>query len=182
MRALRPDRYVASLLLLDFRELLGQGVTTLLVDLDNTIAPRDSSRAPEPVASHLARALDEGMRLCIVTNNWHARCHIVARTLGLPIVTNALKPLPFGFDRARRLVGGTRDETLVVGDQVYTDVLGAHLAGLKVCLVRPLTDHDLPHVRVLRRLERRHLRDVPFETVPRPSDGRREEQTRRRNR
>lgn len=83
--------------------------------------------------------------------------HELARELDLPIVAKALKPLPFGFRRALGVVGGTPEDTVMVGDQLFTDIVGAHLVGMKGYLVRPLVDADLAHTLLARRVEERIL-------------------------
>jgi len=76
-------------------------------------------------------------------------------------VPNALKPLPFGFLRALRLLGTKRSETVVIGDQVFTDVLGAKLLGLRTVLTEPIVAHDFPLTRGLRFLERLVYKRTP---------------------
>ena len=78
----------------------------------------------------------------------------VGAKLGIPVVPNALKPLPFAFLRALRLLGTPRRATIVIGDQLFTDVLGAKLVGLRTLLTKPLVESDFPLTRVLRFLER----------------------------
>jgi predicted HAD superfamily phosphohydrolase YqeG len=78
----------------------------------------------------------------------------VAAQLDVPAVANALKPLPFGFLRAVRLLGTPRRATVVIGDQLFTDVLGAKLLGVRAVLTEPLVPVDFPLTRVLRLLER----------------------------
>jgi HAD superfamily phosphatase (TIGR01668 family) len=164
MALMRPDRYLVSLLKLDYDEVRAQGFTTLLVDLDNTVLPRGTSHVPERIAAHVEEGLNKGMRICLLSNSWHDRCGRVAHELGVPFVRRALKPLPFGFMRALELMGATRRETLVVGDQIHTDVLGAHLMRMKVVLVKPLSRRDLFVTRFLHQFDRFHLRGMTPES------------------
>jgi HAD superfamily phosphatase (TIGR01668 family) len=90
----------------------------------------------------------------MVSNNFSERVAAAGSLLGVATVPNALKPLPFGFLRALRLLGTKRRETVVIGDQVFTDVLGAKMLGLHSVLTDPLVPHDFPLTRVLRFLER----------------------------
>lgn len=75
----------------------------------------------------------------------------------MPIVTKSLKPLPHGFLIVMKKLGAKRKETLMIGDQLMTDVLGAHTVGLKVVLVEPLVEKDLKHTLILRKIERKIL-------------------------
>jgi hypothetical protein len=99
-----------------------------------------------------------GFRVCLVSNNWHERVHTAAEELGFGLVSRAVKPLPFAFLTALKRVESSRKRAAVVGDQVFTDVLGGKLAGIRTVLVQPLSSSDLPHTLFLRRLESRILR------------------------
>ena len=96
---------------------------------------------------------------CLLSNNWHADVYRFAGELELPIVAKALKPLPPAFLAARRKIGGAAADTVVVGDQLATDVLGAHLTGMKAYMLQPLVEQDLPHTLLLRNVERAILGD-----------------------
>lgn len=155
MPVLTPDRRLPRCTALDVRaDLLDAGFTHLLLDVDNTILPRDGSGIPEDVRAWIGEVRKAGVRICLMSNNWHEPVIACARELDLPLVKGCVKPLPHGFIRARRRIGGVRRHTIVVGDQLVTDVWGAHLAGLSAVLVPPLVQQDLWHTRALRHIER----------------------------
>jgi len=129
-------------------------VDTLLVDLDNTLLARNSGEVTEEARQWVARAKASGFRVCLVSNNWHERVSGVARELDVELVAKAVKPLPFAFLKALRKLGSTRDRSATIGDQLFTDVLGGWLLGMKTVMVVPLSSSDLPHTIVLRKLER----------------------------
>lgn len=151
---LQPDLYVESIFALDLALLTAMGVDTLLVDLDNTLLARNSAVVTEEAKAWAVHAAELGFKVMIVSNNWHERVHDVAREIGLPIVAKGTKPLPFGFLKALKKLGSTRRRAAAIGDQMFTDVLGGGLLGMKTVMVVPLTSSDLPHTVVLRRLER----------------------------
>ncbi len=156
---LRPDLYYRSVHDMDLAGLRDAGVTALLVDLDNTLLRRNSGQVTDEAKRWVAQAAETGLSVCIVSNNWHERVAGVAAELGAPIVAKALKPLPHAFRRALALTGASPAQAAVVGDQVFTDVLGGNLIGATTVLVVPLSSSDLPHTRVLRTLERWLLAD-----------------------
>ena len=162
--ALRPDLYYRSVTDIDLEDLEARGVCGLLIDLDNTLVPRNTVTASQAVMQWLGRARGRGFRICIVSNNWHERVSDAAESLGVPIVGKSLKPFPGGFRRGLALLGVTSSQAAVIGDQVFTDVLGGSIAGAITILVKPLAGgSDLPHTRLLRALERRVLSDrVPL--------------------
>lgn len=166
MSLLTPDRYFSRISAIDIdRDLLAAGLTCVLLDIDNTILARDTHEIPRDVGMWLGRARTAGVRFCLVSNNWHASVHQLAGQLDLPIVAKSMKPLPQGFLLGMRKLKATRKNTVVIGDQLLTDVLGAHLVGLKAFMLQPLVEQDLPHTLLLRNIERMVLGDRRPEPV-----------------
>lgn len=154
MALLLPDHYYRSVLDVDLDQLRSEGVETLLIDLDNTILPRDTGEMAEELSEWASALLGKGFRVCLVSNNWYAHVKRIADRFGFLIVSKALKPLPFGFMTAIRRLGTSRKRTAIIGDQVFTDVLGGNLLGLTTILVQPLSSSDARHTLLLRRMER----------------------------
>lgn len=164
MSLLSPDRYVARVELIDLDRLWASGKRAILLDRDNTLVPRDSDRAPAAVAAWLDDARERGFSRYMVSNNWHRdQVERSARELGLSAICFACKPLPFALDRALRRLGVTRDEAVMVGDQLYTDVWAGNFAGVDTILVKPQTTVDLWYTRIFRIFERHALKGVPCE-------------------
>ncbi len=157
-------RYVASLPQVSVEGLVRDGVRLVLLDRDNTCVPRDARVAPPAVEEWLDRAREAGLALCLVSNNFHTS-HVsrTARELGVDFVDHAMKPLPIALRRAMRLAGATPGETVMIGDQVFTDVAAGNLAGVRTVLVRPQSRSDLWYTHVFRVFERLALRGVAFE-------------------
>ena len=155
MALLTPDRYFSRISAIDIeRDLLGCGLTHVLLDIDNTVRARDTGCVPRDVGMRLGRAREAGVSFCLLSNNWHADVYRFAGELELPIVAKAVKPLPPAFMYAMHKIQANRKNTLVIGDQLVTDVLGAHALGMKAYLLAPLVEQDLPHTLLLRNLER----------------------------
>lgn len=151
---LSPDYYYSSVQDVDFAALRDRGITTLLVDLDNTLLPRNCEAVTDSACAWTAAAAEAGMTVCVVSNNWHDRVMDLARDMGVPIVAKALKPFPQAFRRALGVTGSRAEQVAVVGDQMFTDVLGGKLMGAVTVLVKPLSSSDLPHTRLLRLIEK----------------------------
>lgn len=152
-----PDLYYTNVTAIDLGALESDGIRYLLIDLDNTLLPRDRTDFPPEISSWVSALGQRGMAACLVSNNWHAHVAGLARDLGLPMVAKALKPFPSAFRKGLRTLGGTPGQTAVIGDQVFTDILGGNLLGMTTVLVTPQSSSDLPHTLLLRRLERRIL-------------------------
>ena len=164
MGLFRATRYVASLPLLSVEELVDEGVRLVLLDRDNTCVPRDASTPPAEVMAWLERAREAGIRLCLVSNNFHSsQVRASAELMGCEVVDHAMKPLPFALRRAMRLMGAVPGETVMVGDQVYTDVAAGNLARVRTVLVRPQSRKDLWYTHIFRVFERLALRGVTFD-------------------
>ncbi len=135
-------------------DLLSQiNVSALLLDVDNTVA-KYTSHEPIPGAVKWARDMEKaGFKLVIVSNNFKKRVSSFARKFGLPCVSFALKPFPFGYLKARKLLGVRRRDCAIVGDQIFTDVVGANLCGMKSILLSPIEPEDGITFKVRRLLE-----------------------------
>lgn len=155
-----PDAFAARLEEVDLDGLRGRGIRGIIVDLDNTlVAYRDAAVLPG-VARWVAEALRHDFRVVLVSNNWNERVAVIGRQLGVRTVASAMKPLPLAFLRALRVLGTRRDETVVVGDQLLTDVLGAKLMGMHAILTEPISEHGFITTRMMRVIERALLRFV----------------------
>jgi HAD superfamily phosphatase (TIGR01668 family) len=160
---LRPDGHATSLVAIAGQGLWERGIRGIVLDLDNTCCAYHRPELAEGVAAWVAAELARGFRIVLVSNNFSERVAAAGSLLGVPVVANALKPLPFGFLRALRLLRTRRRETIVIGDQVFTDVLGAKLLGLRTVLTEPIVAHDFPLTRVLRMFERLLYKRTPPE-------------------
>lgn len=166
MAFLEPDRYFSRLSHVNVeRDILALGYANVLLDVDNTILTRDTHEVPRDVGFWLAHAREAGIAFCLVSNNWHRGVYDLAARLDLPIVAKAVKPLPPAFVYAMSKIKANRKNTLVIGDQLVTDVLGAHALGMKAYLLAPLVEQDLPHTLLLRNLERAIMGDRAPEGV-----------------
>jgi uncharacterized protein len=149
-----PNRFAARLHDVPHEELEAAGIRGLIVDLDNTLL---GFRETELAREHLewvARAHDRGFRIVMLSNNFSARVTSIAAQLNVACIPNALKPLPFGFLRAVRALQMRRREIAVVGDQLFTDVLGGKLCGLYTILTEPIEAKDLALTSFFRFFER----------------------------
>ena len=114
------------------------GATCLLLDVDNTLTTHDAPDLTDEVKAWLARMQTDGFALLIVSNNSAQRVAPFAEKIGLPFYAHARKPLPFGFCAAAKQAGCKRKQCVVIGDQIFTDILGANLAGIPCILLEPI--------------------------------------------
>ena len=128
----------------DIYELTGEalerrGFRLLLADLDNTLAPYGVPLPDEKLRAWRDDLASHGVTLFILSNNRKEhRPRIFAEALDVPYIGHAGKPKTPSFYRAMEQTGVTREQTAIVGDQVFTDVLGGNLAGVSAILVEPI--------------------------------------------
>lgn len=137
--SLIPGRVLGSIYDLEPEALRAKGITLVLADLDNTLAPYEE-RLPSPALTAWKEALEEtGIALFVVSNSRKSRrCPDFCAALGIGYVRHAGKPGVKGFREALEKTGRRAKEAIMVGDQIFTDTLGANRAGIRTVLVRPM--------------------------------------------
>jgi HAD superfamily (subfamily IIIA) phosphatase, TIGR01668 len=158
LRWLTPDAVYESLFEVDLEDLKARGIRGLIIDLDNTLIAFGHGQVTEQARRWVAEARAMGFRLCLTSNALSGRVRYFAQMLDMPGVAIAIKPARRAFRRALRLLETKPEETAVIGDQLFTDVLGGKLMNLYTVLVNPLSTAELGTTRLIRRLERRVLR------------------------
>lgn len=155
MELLTPDLFCDKVEDITPALLESLGIRALLIDIDNTLVSRASGSFEDSVLVWIAQMKRAGVSLCLLSNNWHAAVYDYAAELDLPIVAKAIKPLPLFYIKALALIGAQRATTAMVGDQLFTDILGARLCVLFSILVKPLSTTDLWYTQFFRVLEQR---------------------------
>ena len=158
MELLYPQQHLDSIYELDAAALRARGIRGIIADMDNTLVPWNDRAVYPKLASWLAQLKEKGFRLCIVSNNSRERGGQLALDLDIPAIWYAIKPRRRAFRKALRMMELTPQETAVIGDQIFTDVLGGNRLGLYTILVTPITDKEFIWTRLMRRLERYVLR------------------------
>lgn len=142
------------------------GIRGLLLDVDNTLTSHGSQELSEEVRCWLVQMREAGIALTVVSNSWEWRVAPFARKIGLRHISLACKPLPFGFWRGVHRLGLPKHACAVVGDQVFTDILGANLCGITCFQLQPIApETDKPLLKRRRRweckiYERRKEKDI----------------------
>lgn len=149
-----PERIFGSISEITPEVVRNEGVKGLVLDIDNTMASKRIALPDETLINWIASLKQADIRLFIISNNWYSRVSRFAAALDVPFIHFGLKPFPFSFIRAVRLLGLRREEVAAVGDQIYTDVCGAHSAGIRAWLVMPIDRDESFSFLFRRRLEK----------------------------
>ncbi len=131
-------------------------IRLLMLDFDNTIVPYTTTVPTQEMESWL-QAMNqlEDIRLCIVSNSHNDRVPKFCRERGMEVITHAKKPFPKGIHKCLAKYGIPASEAALVGDQIYTDTLGANAAGVTSILVKAIDNHNFW-------LKARHVLEKPF--------------------
>lgn len=149
-----PWRYVDSAYLIDFERLYREGCRGVLFDIDNTLVPHGASA--DKRAKKLFRKLQKlGMKSCLISNNQIERVKSFADEVGTNFIEKAHKPSTKSYIRAMEQMGTGVNDTIFVGDQLFTDVYGANRTGIRTILVKPI--HPKEEIQIV---WKRHLEKI----------------------
>ena len=155
---LKPDIFLNSVYELDIASLKEHGINAIIVDIDNTLVSWNAREPDEKANEFVCRLSSEGFKICILSNNSRKRVEEFNKCLNLPAIHKAIKPSKIAFRRAMKLMRAAPTDTAVIGDQLFTDVLGGKRLGLFTILVSPISDKEFIWTRIVRKLEKRVLR------------------------
>lgn len=138
LHLLFPNLYVSTIYDIDLDYLQRRGIRGMIFDLDNTIAERGVESLSPKVLEWMDELKKRGLKISIVSNNRTRKAQKMAKNYGIPAVFWAVKPRRRPFLKAIQLMGIGRHEAAVVGDQIFTDVVGGNRLGLFTILINPL--------------------------------------------
>lgn len=131
------------------------GCSAVLADIDNTLSHVDAPDAVPEAVKWMLRMQQAGVALALISNNDPPRVEPFAEKYSVAFICHAQKPKPNGFHVIARQLGRKSCDCLVVGDQLFTDILGGNAAGMRTVIVPPLCEAEDPKpFRKRRRLER----------------------------
>lgn len=133
-------------------QLQALGVRAVMLDLDDTLLPTGGSSITPEVKAWVDALQDAGLSLLLLSNGTKARVKRSADQLGVDSVALAGKPAAWAFWRGLQRLGYPAQQVVMIGDQLFTDVIGANLMNITSILVCPLSD-GLWHTKQLRYLE-----------------------------
>lgn len=159
-KKLTPDLYVKSVFHIDLDDLHKRGIKAIITDLDNTLVAWDDPLPNEKLLGWLKGVQGSGFSVYIVSNNSKERVRKFAEAFGVPAISKATKPRRGAFRTACDELGVKPEEAAVVGDQIFTDVLGGNRLGLYTILVVPVSGKEFIGTKFVRTIERFVLRSL----------------------
>lgn len=152
--SLLPHAIFPALTDISLEYLRQQDVRLVMLDFDNTIVPYTTDIPTPEMARWLYALRASGLQVCVVSNSKKPRVVEFCRQYGLDCVTHARKPFPNGIRRCLQRYGIPAERSALIGDQIYTDVLGANCAGVCSILVSSIHNHTIW-------LQLRHVLEIP---------------------
>ena len=149
-----PKLYIKGFGDLDIPALKAQGIDGMVLDIDNTLVPYHVPTPTPEVIAFVDKLRANGIDAVIASNNNGERVERFAKELGVYAICKAGKPLPGGLKKCAAKMGTKIKRTAVIGDQIFTDVLGANLCGMYSVLVVPLPSAENSFFKVKRFFER----------------------------
>lgn len=155
---LSPDYYYESVFQIPYDELWKKNLRGIIFDIDNTLTCFDEKQPSSKIVALLHKLEQMGFRVCLVTNNTNKRLGHFNENLSLPGIANAIKPLTRGIRYAMQAMGTKPQHTVIIGDQLLSDIWAGKNARITTILVKPISDNDFFFVRAKRVIERIILR------------------------
>lgn len=131
------------------------GVRLLMLDFDNTIVPYTTNIPSKKMEEWLQRMLRSDIQICVVSNSKRDRVKVFCEKYGLDCITHAKKPFSKGITECLERYDIPKEHCALVGDQIFTDTLGANCAGITSVLVKAINNHNIW-------LKLRHVAEMPF--------------------
>ena len=132
-----------------------QGIRLLMLDFDNTIVPYTTNVPTECMQTWLRTMVASDITLCVVSNSKRDRVRKFCTAYGIDCITHARKPFSKGIRECLDRYGLPPEACALVGDQIYTDTLGANCAGVRSVLIKAINNHNFW-------LKLRHVAEMPF--------------------
>ncbi len=154
--SLLPKRMTKALTDVTPELLRSQNIRLLMLDFDNTIVPYTTD-VPTQAMEHWLKNMNaqEDIQVCIVSNSHNDRVPAFCEKYGLDCITHAKKPFSRGIRQCLEKYGIPAGQAALVGDQIYTDILGANCMGVTSILVKAIDNHTFW-------LKARHVLELPF--------------------
>jgi HAD superfamily phosphatase (TIGR01668 family) len=154
MKLFKPKLHIKNVLEIKHSFLVRNHVRGIILDLDNTLSTHGSPEAENGISGWLEEMKRLGVRLVLLSNNKKSRVEPFAAKHKLAYISFACKPLGFGIKRALKIMKLPKEQVIMAGDQIFTDVIGGNLCGVKTVLVEPFQAEDYAFFRLKRFAEK----------------------------
>lgn len=148
-----PTKEADSAYGIDYEALYQQGYRGLIYDIDNTLTQHGAPATAHTVEL-MKRLKQIGFGICLLSNNKEERVKMFNEDIHVQYIHKAGKPSVSGYEKAMQLLGTNKENTIFIGDQIFTDIYGANRTGLVTYLVKPIDKKEEIQIILKRYLEK----------------------------
>lgn len=150
---LYPKEESESVYILDYEGLYEKGYRGIIFDIDNTLVEHGAPATKEAIAL-VDKLRRMGFSVCFLSNNDEPRVSKFCKPMDAAYIYKAGKPKCKGYEAAMKITGTTKEQTISIGDQIFTDMWGANRAGIHTILVKPIGKKEEIQIVLKRYLEK----------------------------
>ena len=158
----KPDVKLRGITDITVELLKNHDIKALLLDVDNTMSTHHGTILTEGLMEWIDKMQQSGIKLMVMSNSKRFRIQPFAARIGLPFISLGCKPLPTGYLRGVKALGEKRNNVAIVGDQIFTDILGGNAVGVKTILLTPIKPEDGWSFKIRRKLEKKLYKKYGF--------------------
>ena len=160
MKCLVPNLFLDKFQDINFSDMRKLGIKGFIFDIDNTLVTYAQPLPTTEVRKWIELVKDEGFKIFILSNNSSARAKVFSNSLNIDFFSKAGKPKKKYFKAACRNMRVLPKETAVVGDQIFTDILGGNRMGMYTIFVKQISTEEGAFVKFKRKFERLLLKGM----------------------
>lgn len=160
-----PDSYCQNIYQINFNKLKEKQIDTILFDVDNTLTYVDDINIPVETINLIDDLKKQNFKILLLSNNHEPRVKPISKALNIPMIYEANKPRTKSYIKALQMLNSKKENTVAIGDQILTDIIGAKRYGIKAILVDQLSNenniktgiaHKLQN-HIVKKLSQKHL-------------------------
>lgn len=159
---LKPNYYVTSIYSIDFIKIKNSGIENLIIDIDNTLVTWGSVKADDRVYKLIKELRMLEFKICLLSNSSKKRVVEFMDIMDVDFFSLGIKPMRIMFIGALKKLGGKPTNTCVIGDQIYTDIVGGNRCGIHTILVDPISNQEFPTTKYIRYLEKKTRQSLAY--------------------
>ena len=152
MKIFYPKEEISSVYDINYKELYNKGIRALIYDIDNTLV-KHGAKANEHIVELFYIIHNMGFKTILLSNNSKERVESFANEVGSDYIAKAGKPGRKAYVSAMEKLGSGKEDTVFIGDQLFTDIYGANRTGLYSILVKPIDKKEEIQIVFKRKLE-----------------------------
>lgn len=153
-----PSEYADSIRQIDYKKLYQEGYRGILFDIDNTLVPYDIEHPDQEIIDLFENIKKMGFKIALVSNNNKVRVTTFNEKLKVFAIHKALKPMTRNLKRAMQAIKTNKGNTVLIGDQIFTDIYGGNRIKIKTILVVPIAEKEEWITKIKRKTEKKIIK------------------------